>query len=601
MFKSVEYEMRPNLPMLFGTTALVAALVAPGAMQAQNRSESQSQAGQQQQSDQQQQQRPESQTAQKMSDRDFIEQAESVNMFEIRAGEMALDRSQDQEIRDFARQIVDDHRRLQDRLTNLAGKANVPSQLDQRHSNLVNRLERTSDDRFDRRFIRMQVRGHEQAVDLFESFIEARQDQSDGAGNRGSQKNTQSQAGQTAQDQSAQAAAGQDSQGGPPLLQFAQQNLPALERHLRSARSIRENMRSGPDVAASQQSQPRQTRADGRSEESRRQDGDTARRFVVEQPRPRVTVTDPRSKVNIEQPQPRVTVRQQAPTVTIDQPPPEIVVHMPRPQVDVQDRQPRVSVNVPKPQVSVEQEGGSARVQVQNRSDEEAQVQYQRARPQVQFERAGEPRVVYRPTEQEPKIRYETEQQSPASARQQQAASRQGSPSRSSAQSSDARTGTQQATTAQQKGQGDQDWRDRTRQLAGSEDASSTTTGRAQRENADSTTTGRGDAAGSTTSMLVSRINDMPVYNARGQKLGEVEEVVADEATDKRFVILSSGGFLGLFEDEVAIPLDRFRASADRLVVSGLTDQDIDNMQDWEDRLPNSSALDDAQSVRIRR
>jgi hypothetical protein len=56
-----------------------------------------------------------------------------------------------------------------------------------------------------------------------------------------------------------------------------------------------------------------------------------------------------------------------------------------------------------------------------------------------------------------------------------------------------------------------------------------------------------------------------------------------------------------MFQDEVALPLDRFRASADRLVVSGLSDQDIDNMQDWEDRLPNSYALSDAQSVRVRR
>lgn len=50
--------MRPNLPMLLSTTALVAALVAPSAMQAENRSENQSHAGQQQQTEQQQQ-RPE--------------------------------------------------------------------------------------------------------------------------------------------------------------------------------------------------------------------------------------------------------------------------------------------------------------------------------------------------------------------------------------------------------------------------------------------------------------------------------------------------------------------------------------------------------------
>lgn len=592
--------MRPNLPMLFGTTALVAALVAPSAMQAENRSENQSHAGQQQQSEQEQQQRPETRrTTQKRNDRDFIEEAAFVNMFEVRAGEMALGRSQDQEVRDFAQQILDDHRRLHDRLTEVAGKTDIPSGLNRRHTDLIDRLERTSDDRFDRRFIRMQVRGHEQAVDLFESFIEAREDQADGAGNLRSRDNMQSRAGQqTAQDQSAQAAARQDRQG-PSLLEFAQQNLPALERHLRLARSIREKMQSGPDVAAGQQHQRQQSQADGRSEQSRPQDGDTARRFVVEQPRPQITVTDPRSQVNIEQPQPRVTVRQQAPTVTIDQPPPEIVVHMPSPQVDVRNRQPRVSVNVPKPHVTVEQQGSSPRVQVQNGSEQKAQVQYERAHPQVQFERVGEPRVVYRPTERGPKIRYETAQEPTASNREQQATGRQGASS-SSAQSSDAQAGAQQASTSQQ-GQDQQDWRERTRQLAGADEVNNPTR-EPRRENTESATTGRASDAGErTTSMLVSRINDMPVYNARGQKLGEVEDVVVDAATNQRFVILASGGFLGMFQDEVALPLDRFRASADRLVVSGLSDQDIDNMQDWEDRLPNSYALSDAQSVRVRR
>lgn len=588
--------MRPNLRKLLGTTALAVTLVVPAAIQAQTRSENPSQSEQQQQqSDQRQQQRGEApRTSQKMRDRDFIEQVAIVNMFEIRAGKMALDRSQDHDVREFSRRIVNGHRRMQDRLAQLAGQPDIPAQLDKKHSGIIDRLERSSDDRFDRRFIRMQVRGHEQAINLFENFIEARQDQANGGSG-----NTRSQVGQSAHDQSTQAATQQDARGGPSLLHFAQQSLPALKAHLRSARSIRKAMQSGPDVAANQQSQSQQSPADGRSEQSDTRDGDTARRFVVEQPRPRVTVTDPRSQVNVEQPRPRVTVRQQAPTVTIDQPPPEVVIQIPRPNVDVQDREPRVSVNVPPPQVNVEQQADSARVQVQGRSDEAAQVQYERARPQVKFEQAGEPRVVYRPTEQEPKVRYESELQSAASTRQQQAAS---SRSGSTAQSSDAQTDAQQSATARRERQGEQNWRDRTRQLAGAEETGSTTTGRGKSaRSTDSNATQGAEADDSATLMLVSRIHDMPVYNARGQKLGEVEEVVVDENTNARFVILASGGFLGLFQDEVALPVERFRAREDRLVVSGLTDQDIDNMQDWEDRLPNSSVLDDAQSVRIRK
>ena len=572
--------MHRNMLTLLGTTALVAVLAAPLAAQSQGRSQSQPQA------EQSGQQRAQQQRAEAMTDQAFVREAAIVNMFEIRAGEIARDKAQDQETRDLAQQIVNDHQRMQDRLSQSARKVGVPSQLDQRRSNLIDRLERVSGRRFDQRFIRMQIQGHEQAIDHFERYIEARQE--DASGSQGARSTLgQDTRDQTARGQGGKQATQQQRDASRSLLQYAQQNLPALRQHLRTAQSMQDRQQS-PSVADRQSQQDQQQ--DSRDERA-------ARRFVVEQPRPQVTVTDPRSQVNVQQPQPQVTVRQKPPTVTIEQPPPEIIVQMPRPKVDVQNREPRVSVNVPRPEVRVEQQGDSARVQVQRQASDEAQVQYERARPQVKFERSGEPRVVYRSTQEEPNVRYENAVE-PDSAQNSQATnqtqrSRQERQSATQADRRKTSSQARQATDASQQAaerrasETDEDWRDRARELAGSENASSATTGSAA------------STPASGTVLTVGRIMDMRVYNARGQNLGEVEDIVVDPSSDRTFVILASGGFLGMFEDEVALPLERFSARADRLVIRGLSEEDIDNMQHWEDRLPNSQGLDENSSVRV--
>jgi sporulation protein YlmC with PRC-barrel domain len=104
---------------------------------------------------------------------------------------------------------------------------------------------------------------------------------------------------------------------------------------------------------------------------------------------------------------------------------------------------------------------------------------------------------------------------------------------------------------------------------------------------------------GRTVSMSVDEIENMGVYNAKGRKLGDVERVVLDQSSNKTFLVLAHGGFLGMFEDEVAIPMNRIRAGDNRLYIRGLTSAEVSQMPDWENRIPNYRELDGNQQAKI--
>jgi hypothetical protein len=55
------------------------------------------------------------------------------------------------------------------------------------------------------------------------------------------------------------------------------------------------------------------------------------------------------------------------------------------------------------------------------------------------------------------------------------------------------------------------------------------------------------------------------LYNAQGNELGDVERVV--EGPDgKQYLVIGAGGFLGIGEKPVPIPLERVAVRGDRLV-----------------------------------
>jgi sporulation protein YlmC with PRC-barrel domain len=81
-------------------------------------------------------------------------------------------------------------------------------------------------------------------------------------------------------------------------------------------------------------------------------------------------------------------------------------------------------------------------------------------------------------------------------------------------------------------------------------------------------------AAAGTRAIAVSRLKRMNLYNDRGDKLGDVERVL--QSPDGSFhIVIGAGGFLGIRERDVRIPLDRVTMRGDRLMIQGLTDDQV--------------------------
>jgi len=241
----------------------------------------------------------------------------------------------------------------------------------------------------------------------------------------------------------------------------------------------------------------------------------------VDQAAPQVTVQQPQPQVTVRQPQPEITVRQPAPTVTVEIPQPEIVVKMPRPEVNVAMVQPQVQVNQPPPRVQVTQPQQQPQVQVQPAqprvdvqqagTQPNVQVQESNAPPTVKYERA-EPKVVINQAKGEPKVRVENAQEAQ-------------------------RGGERDAASPS----------DRTQGLA--------------------PTAGRQNIA-------VSQLKKMNLFDARGNQLGDVEQVIQGQ-DGKRYIVVGVGGFLGIGEKHVLIPVENVVIRNNRLMTEGLTNEQV--------------------------
>jgi len=66
----------------------------------------------------------------------------------------------------------------------------------------------------------------------------------------------------------------------------------------------------------------------------------------------------------------------------------------------------------------------------------------------------------------------------------------------------------------------------------------------------------------------------MNLYNERGDELGDVERVM-QSPDGNLHIVIGAGGFLGMRERDVRIPLERVTIRGDRLMIQGLTDDQV--------------------------
>ena len=72
------------------------------------------------------------------------------------------------------------------------------------------------------------------------------------------------------------------------------------------------------------------------------------------------------------------------------------------------------------------------------------------------------------------------------------------------------------------------------------------------------------------------------LYGTDGQEIGEIENVVARQGGSNPEALVGAGGFLGIGERSVAIPLDQIQMQGDRLT-TGMTKAAIGGMQPYDE------------------
>ncbi|KAA1054496.1 PRC-barrel domain-containing protein [Azospirillum argentinense] len=95
-----------------------------------------------------------------------------------------------------------------------------------------------------------------------------------------------------------------------------------------------------------------------------------------------------------------------------------------------------------------------------------------------------------------------------------------------------------------------------------------------------------GSAAGLTGGTLASAENMMGknVYGTDNEKVGEVEDIILDSNGQARQLVISSGGFLGIGEKQIAVDIGNanWDAQQERVQLSGLTRDQVKEMPEFE-------------------
>lgn len=106
----------------------------------------------------------------------FITNATIGNKFEIAASDMALARSEDKEVREFAKGMIEDHKANLDMLKRVTPSDADPrdgDKLDAKHQATLDKLQKTSDEQFDSAYIAAQKNAHAEAVALYSSYAKS--------------------------------------------------------------------------------------------------------------------------------------------------------------------------------------------------------------------------------------------------------------------------------------------------------------------------------------------------------------------------------------------------------------------------------------------
>lgn len=105
------------------------------------------------------------------ADEEFVAKAAQCGMAEVKLGQMATERAANADVKKFGQRMVDDHTKANKELVRVADqkKIVVPSELDKKHQGVIDELAKLKGADFDRVYLQHMVKGHTEAVQLFEN------------------------------------------------------------------------------------------------------------------------------------------------------------------------------------------------------------------------------------------------------------------------------------------------------------------------------------------------------------------------------------------------------------------------------------------------
>jgi putative membrane protein len=111
------------------------------------------------------------------ADRVFSTAITQGGMAEVKLGEMARNNAQDEGVKDFAKRMVADHGKANDKFADIAKKEGLtlPKELDPEHQALAAKLDDLKGRKFDLQYMTVQIGDHQETAQLLEHEISAGQ------------------------------------------------------------------------------------------------------------------------------------------------------------------------------------------------------------------------------------------------------------------------------------------------------------------------------------------------------------------------------------------------------------------------------------------
>ena len=111
----------------------------------------------------------------KAADKTFVKDLVIGNIAEVELGRLTVERGASTEVKKFGQMMIDDHTKAGDKLKSVASARNipVPTDLDDKHRDLRDKLAKLSGSAFDREYMAAMVEGHEGVAAKLESRLDS--------------------------------------------------------------------------------------------------------------------------------------------------------------------------------------------------------------------------------------------------------------------------------------------------------------------------------------------------------------------------------------------------------------------------------------------